>query len=102
MEKFKYIPHTQRETFALKKSANAIKCSTGSTQNNDRFVPGTNRDAQRFQSHYSHHFQAPSRSYSKLKEHFEILKLSNSEIQLISPKRCPLPFKQTTASLKAH
>ena len=68
MEKFKYIPHTQRETFALKKSANAIKCSTGSTQNNDRFVPGTNRDAQRFESHYSYQYKAPNRSYSKLKE----------------------------------
>merc|ERR1719473_2209795 len=38
MEKFKYIPHTERATFALKESANAVKCSTGSTQNNDRFV----------------------------------------------------------------
>merc|ERR1719285_21303 len=65
MEKFKYIPHTERETFALKESANAVKCSTGCTQNNDRFVPGTNRDAQRFLSHYDHHFKRPERPGQK-------------------------------------
>ena len=57
MEKFKYIPHTERATFALKESANAVKCSTGSTQNNDRFVPGTNKDAARFMSHYTDNYK---------------------------------------------
>ena len=65
MEKFKYIPHTERETFALKESANAVKCSTGCTQNNDRFVPGTNRDAQRFLSHYDREFKRPERPGQK-------------------------------------
>ena len=60
MEKFKYIPHTERATFALKESANAVKCSTGSTQNNDRFVPGTNKDAARFMSHYTDNFKRPA------------------------------------------
>merc|ERR1711885_10460 len=58
--KCKNIPHTERATFALKESANAVKCSTGSTQNNDRFVPGTNKDAARFMSHYTDNFKRPA------------------------------------------
>jgi hypothetical protein len=55
MEKFKYLPHTQRSTYNLKSSRHAGKLPTGNILNNDRYVEPP-RDAQRFISHYDENF----------------------------------------------
>merc|ERR1712212_377496 len=55
MEKFKYITHTERPEFTMKKSKHAVKLCSGNTKNNDRYVEPP-RDAGRFISHYDETF----------------------------------------------